>query len=43
MKLTKDGDVVELSNQGHIDAFKLAGWTEYTEPEKPKKAPKKGE
>lgn len=40
MKLEKAGDVVELSNQGHIDAFKQAGWTEYTEP---KKTPKKGD
>lgn len=40
MKLIKDGKIIELSNQGHIDALKEAGFTEYVEPVT--KASKKG-
>jgi hypothetical protein len=41
MRLTKDGNVIELTSQGHIDAYKQAGWTEYTEPEKQPTKPAK--
>jgi hypothetical protein len=37
MRLIKGNDVVELTSQGHIDAFKQAGYTEYAEPKKAKK------
>jgi hypothetical protein len=37
MKLVKGSDVVELTSQGHIDAYKQAGYTEYVEPKKAKK------
>lgn len=38
MKLVKDTDIVEFYNQGTIDAYKAAGYTEYKEK---KPAPKK--
>lgn len=34
MKLIKDGVIVEFENIGTIDAYKQAGYVEYTEPEK---------
>ena len=38
MKLSKNNDVVELTNPGHIDAFKQAGWVESKEKKKSEKA-----
>lgn len=40
MKLIKNGDIVEFYNQGTIDAYKAAGYTEYTEPVKQKQTEK---
>lgn len=40
MKLIKNGDIVEFYNQGTIDAYKSAGYKEYTEPVEVKSAEK---
>lgn len=33
IKLERNGEIVELSQQPHIDAFLRDGWKPYTEPE----------
>lgn len=39
MKLIKNGEIIVLQNENHAEAFKKAGWEEYSEPVK--KAKKK--
>lgn len=34
MKLERNGEIVELSQQPHIDAFLRDGWKPYVEPPK---------
>lgn len=34
-KLERNGEIVELSQQPHIDAFLQDGWKLYAEPEEP--------
>lgn len=41
MKLIKNGVVVEFENRGTIDAYKQAGYVEYTEPKKKPEEKKK--
>ena len=39
MKLIKDGQIIDLPNENHAEAFLTSGWTKYEEPAK-KPAPK---
>lgn len=43
MKLIKGYDIVEFHNQGTIDAYKAAGYTEYKEKKPAEEKPKKPE
>lgn len=43
MKLIKGTDIVEFHNQGTIDAYKAAGYTEYKEQKPAAEKPKKPE
>jgi hypothetical protein len=36
MKLTKNGEIIDLPNKSHCDAFMDAGWIAYVEPIKVK-------
>ena len=40
VKLERNGEIVELSQQPHIDAFMQDGWKPYTEPPKPEVKPR---